>query len=89
MNKNYNRALVERKIMRPGKGWRKTDGAVFERLDGLRVHMLGLVRLPDGRKVSGSVWPESLKLHRFICINGGNRKRGVMAWANDVAARGA
>jgi hypothetical protein len=87
MNKDCNRAPVERRVIRPGKGWQHMAGAVFERTDGLRVHTLGLVRLPDGRTLSGSVWPESCELDRLIRING-NRKRGLMAWANVVAARG-
>lgn len=80
--------------MRPGPGWKNCGGPpcdpqhgpVWEHATGLRVHVSGMVRLADRTIVVGTNWPESKRLNRFIRINGGNRKRGVMAWALCVAA---
>ena len=77
--------LVERRVMRPGQGWRHVAGAVYERKDLVRIHLLGMCRLADNTWVSGSRWPESREMERAIRINGGNRKRGMMAWANRLA----
>ena len=77
---------VERRVMRPGPGWRHVAGAVYERQDLVRIHLLGMCRLADNTWVSGSRWPESREMERAIRINGGNRKRGMMAWANRLAA---
>ena len=85
MNTDFNRAPVERRVMRPGNGWRHLAGTVYERNDGLRVHLGGLIRFPDGQYLSGNTWPESREMHLAIRING-NRKRGIMAWANSVLA---
>jgi hypothetical protein len=40
-----------------------------------------LVKLPDGRFLSAIKYPECLAAERMIRINGGNRRRGLMAWA--------
>jgi hypothetical protein len=66
--------------MRPGPGWRCVWGPVWDHASGLRVHVGGECRL-DGRIICGGLWPEFRELDRFIRINGGNRKRGTMAWA--------
>ena len=68
----------------PGPGWRYVSGPVYERADGVRVHMLGVVWLPGEPLISGNHWPEYKEMCRMIAINGGNRKRGLMAWANAV-----
>jgi len=65
---------------RPGPGWRKLSGGVYER-DNLRVHMLGVCRLPGGKIISGMAVPEYYTLSHMVRINGDNRKRGLMAWA--------
>lgn len=66
---------------RPGPGWRNLGSAVWEHDSGIRIHSYGLCRLNNGQFVIGSSWPESRVVSRFVQINGGNRKRGVMAWA--------
>lgn len=73
--------------VRPSVGWIHVHDAVYDRIDGLRVHIQGVCRLPDGRWFCGNERPESSRLDRFIRINGGNRKRGVMAWAADLVRR--
>ena len=47
--------------------------------------MSGVVRLPDGRWVRGACWPDGIGMYRFIDAAGGNRKRGLMAWAAQLA----
>lgn len=67
---------------KPGPGWTAPyQVAVYEHDSGARLHVMGYLRLPDGSEVSAFNWPESSTLARFIRINGGNRKRGAMAWA--------
>lgn len=78
--------------MRCGYGWKRCDGPpgelspVFDHPSGLRIHLAGLARLPDGEYVNGMVWPETVELDRHIRIHGGNRRRGTMAWALEKLA---
>lgn len=65
---------------RPGPGWRHIGGAVYEHSSGMRVHMLGVVLLPDRTTISANTWPNHRDAERMIKINGGNRRRGLMAW---------
>lgn len=82
MNKEPNgRAPVERRVIRPGRGWRHIAGPVYEHTNGTRVHMLGFVKLQNGEFFSENKWPECIAAARMIRINSGNRKRGLMAWA--------
>ncbi len=61
-----------------GNGWFGYDKApVYERPDGLRVHLIGIMRLPDG----GTFTLEQKYINRFMRIKGGNRKRALMALA--------
>ena len=74
---------------KPGRGWSHAGGAVFDHVDGIRIHVSGMCRLPpDGEVVKGTDLPEIQMMNWFIRINGGNRKRGVMAWARNLAWRG-
>lgn len=75
------RAPVERRVMRPGNGWKHLGGGVYEHSNGIRMHMLGYIKLPNGDFLSSSTWPDSNVAARMIMINGGNRRRGLMAWA--------
>lgn len=74
--------------MKPGPGWKHVGGACYDLPDGTRVHEMGYCLLPDRRFISGNSWPESQRFWRFVRINGGNRKRGAMAWARSLAATG-
>lgn len=85
-------AAFEKRVMkkyRPGPGWRRLSGPVYEGPHGVRVHMTGVVRLADGRYVSGNQLDHAFDMHRMISINGGNRRRGIMAWARQLMAEGA
>ncbi len=66
---------------RPGPGWRHVNGAVYAHTSGLVIHTYGLAMIPGTIVVWGTRWPESQRLDKYIKINGGNRCRGVMAWA--------
>jgi hypothetical protein len=70
-------------IMRPGNGWKHLAGPVWGHTNGTRMHTAGMVRLPD-RKTFFSLnkYPESIEGYKYIKMNGGNIKRGLMAWAN-------
>ena len=72
---------MNRSRMRPGGGWRHVAGPVWEHAGGARVHIAGLVKLQDGRYLHANKWPECRDAERLIRVNGGNRKRGLMAWA--------
>lgn len=64
------------KRYRPGPGWRHLAGSVYEYKTGVRIHLLGAVRLSRWGFFSAN-----REARRMIRINGGNRKRGLMAWA--------
>ena len=68
-------------------GWKHVAGAVYDHESGVRVHTAGLVRLPSGEMFWGGSWPESQVFDRYVRICGGSRRRGAMAWANDIAPR--
>ena len=72
---------LPQRVMRPGAGWRHLAGPVYEHKNGTRLHMLGLIKLPDGDFLYANKWPESKYAARFIRANGGNKRRGLMAWA--------
>lgn len=73
----------QRHLGRPGPGWKYLAGGVYEHVSGVRITLLGGLRLtaPSYRYISANDWPEIAELARLIKINGGNRKRGLMAWA--------
>ena len=72
---------VERIHMRPGPGWNHFDGPVWEHTSGSRIHLAGMIRLPNGTHLWLSNWHEGRLGRLLVQINGGNRKRGLMAWA--------
>lgn len=76
---------LERRVMRPGNGWKHIGGAVWEHTSKTRIHLLGMMRLPSGEFISAATYPHWEALHRMIRINGGNRKRGLMALALSYA----
>lgn len=80
-------APVERRVMRPGNGWKHIYGPVYEHKSGARIHTLGYLRLPNGDFFSDTKYPESLEARRIVRINGGNKKRGLMAWAMTYNAK--
>ncbi len=68
--------------MRPGPGWRHLAGPVWEHgSSGARIHTMGLVRMPDLTFAHANRYPESIEAEQMIRINGGNKRRGLMAWA--------
>jgi len=73
------------KRYKPGPGWKHLAGAVWEHCNGVRIHLGGTAQLPNGDFVFayGGI-EDSLDSRKYIKINGGNRKRGLMAWANSL-----
>lgn len=72
----------DRLVMRPGPGWEYLDSGVWEHSSKARIHVVGsLVKLPDGSYRSASEWPAHKDVAKLIRINGGSKKRGLMAWA--------
>lgn len=70
---------------RPGPGWKNISGSVWDHVpSGLRLHLMGMCRLPCGEVVRGREWPESRNLDRCIAIAGGSVKRGCMVWALEL-----
>ena len=68
-------------VIRPGPGWRHIAGHVYAHSNGTQIHVGGFVQLPSGEFLSDRKWPECQDAARMIRANGGNRKRGLMAWA--------
>ena len=79
------RPIVERLVMRPGAGLKHLAGPVWEHVSGARIHMMGMIRLPDKTRLFLTNWRESELGRKLIRINGGNKKRGLMAWAVNLA----
>ena len=73
--------LKMNKNIRPGNGWVQLSPSVFEYTDGTRIHLLGLVKLINGTSLHTHQFPDSVEAYSLILANGGNRKRGMMAWA--------
>jgi len=69
-------------------GWKPLGFAVYEHASGIRAHAYGVCGLSPGPLVWGTQWPESMVLDRFIRQNGGNRRRGVLAWAMHLMRSG-
>lgn len=65
---------------KPGPGWKYLGSAVYEKYNH-RIHAGGfLIRFPNGSTID--FIDHKLSIHRFIKVTGGNRKRGLMAFAN-------
>lgn len=74
------RGKLDALVLRPGPGWKHLGGVVWEHENKTRIHWSGpIVRLPDGSMPS--VWADRSMVNFLIKINGGNRKRGIMAYA--------
>lgn len=69
--------MVRRFPRRPGNGWKHMAGSVWEHASGLRIHLLGLARLPDGKSLPWK-WEDEYDAKRQ---QGYNTKRALMVWA--------
>lgn len=74
--------LVRRFPRRPGNGWKHLNGSVWEHATGVRIHLLGLARLPDGKSISWP-WSDEYDAKRQ---QGYNTKRALMVWALTLIA---
>lgn len=59
--------------------WRKVGPSVYERIDGVRIHLQGLLRLPEGKII------RCPSIRKYSKIQGSVR-RGLMMWANQTTA---
>lgn len=73
-------------ILRSGVGWKHVAGSVWEHVGGARVHMGGTVRTPGGQHFSLNNLCAGDLGRLLVRVNGGSRKRGLMAWAVNLAA---
>ena len=75
----------------PGSGWQQVSPKtppVWDHESGVRIHYgCPLIRWADGTAPAVR-WPDCQEIDRYIRINGGNRKRGVMAYARAMAEKG-
>jgi len=83
MKEATKRPSVQADVMRPGPGWKRLDGVVWEHSTGTRIHLGGMMRFPDGTTLPAY----GAKEHERIC--GWNRKRGLMVWALNMLAHNA
>lgn len=68
--------------IRPGKGWISLGSGVYEHTSKIRIHVGGgLIRLQDKTFLRLNHFDEGNLGSDLIRINGGNVKRGLMAWA--------
>lgn len=74
--------VVRRFPRRPGNGWKHLNGSVWEHATGLRIHLLGLARMPDGHSISWP-WHDEYDAKRQ---QGYNTKRALMVWALTLIA---
>lgn len=74
------------KSIRPGCGWKALGSGVYEHKSSIRIHVGGgLIRLQDKTFLRLNHFDEGKLGHDLIRINGGNVKRGMMAWASNFA----
>lgn len=67
---------------KPGPGWQKITSAVYENsLTKTHIHLYGLVKLDNGDVFNMFDIQYHQDADKYIAINGGNHKRGLMAWA--------
>lgn len=59
----------------------RLSASVWEHTSGARIHLGGLVRMPNGDHYHLNNWSQGTEIREMIRINGGSRKRGMMAWA--------
>lgn len=67
---------------RPGAGWVRCAPhvPVFDHASGIRIHTMGIVILPDGRRLSVVCHIKDMGLAQAVRQQGGNRRRGAMVW---------
>lgn len=75
------RTDIARNEIKPGPGWKQLASDVWEHATGVRIHTGGLVRLESGRHIELMRFGEGERGNALIAANGGNTKRGLMAWA--------
>lgn len=86
INQLTSNLCIKRPAIKPGNGWRRIGAVVYEkRPGGIKLHMQGIVKLIDGSIIHDTSPPHYYIVAKLIKANGGNRKRGLMAWANTLS----
>lgn len=67
--------------MKPGSGWRHVNGLVYDHDSGIRLHLGGILKRKNGSLLSFKRLSLARETDFYIKVNGGNAKRGLMAWA--------
>lgn len=70
--------------IKPGSGWQCMSNPVYEHVSGVRVHVSGRLLWRKETGVIKLSEYEGEVLDLFIGANGGNKKRGIMAFARFV-----
>ena len=66
-------------ILKPGPGWKQqSTKPVWQHETGIRIHVSG--RMIQTKKGISSISYNDINLNLLTKINGGNRKRGLMAY---------
>ena len=80
---------------KPGSGWAQLSESVWQNASmGVRIHTLGLIYDRAGgvpshmRQRWSNYWPLSVEWDRHTAMAGGNRKRGLMTLAIEIAKGG-
>jgi len=74
--------------LRPGPGWKHLKGPVWEYKNGIRIHTAGLVlRDQTGKTAPVDEFGHRRFLYHLIKVNGGNKKRGLMAFALNMCCQ--
>lgn len=78
--------LEDNMILKPGAGWKQLRGPVWEHKSGVRIHVSGLILKTEFHGILGPIDEFSYHsfLRKLILVNGGNKKRGLMAFARNV-----
>ncbi len=69
--------------MKPRKleGWSHISGSVYEHKTGLRIHLLGIAKMPNGTVVDWQRWDQFKGMMSALKIQGHNHRRAMMHWA--------
>jgi len=68
-------------VLKPGIGWKQLKGPVWEHKKGVRIHISGLILRIGGISAPVDEFNNRDLLNKLVKVNGGNKKRGLMAFA--------
>lgn len=71
---------MEKLIRKHGSGWKKITNCIYDHTTGIRLHLSGMARLPNGKFIFINKSPEFEYFSKAEKITG-NRKRALMIWS--------